>query len=81
MTKTTYKISKSEGYECLLEAAYYPDYVHVTFSTFIEVPNVLLEPRKQFEMFLEPEELQSLLTALTITQYDWHQHNKHTTES
>lgn len=73
--KTVYRIVKKSGYECILEVTPLDDYIHVTFSTSIEVPDRKPEPRRQFEMFMEPQELHRLITALTMAQYDWHQHN------
>lgn len=71
----TYRILKLEGYECVLETTTYPDYIHVVFSTTLQIPHNPPEARKQFEMFLEPSDLHRLINALTMSQYDWHQHN------
>lgn len=73
-----YKIFKNTGYECILQVENYTDYIHVVFLTRVEIPEQKLsETRKQFEMFMEPQELQQLITALQMSQYDWHQHNTH----
>lgn len=78
MRTVKYTLSKIQGYECVLEATAFPDYIHAVFSTVVEVPDQKPEPRKQFEMFLPPGDLQRLITALQVTQYDWHQ--QHNTE-
>lgn len=72
---TTYTITKIQGYKCLLEVEPYEDYLHVIFSSVLETPQQPPETRRQFEMFLESADLQRLITALTMTQYNWHQHN------
>jgi hypothetical protein len=71
----TYRINKLEGYECVLETTVYPEYTQVVFVTTMETPQNHAEVKKQFQMFLAPEDLHRLITALTMTQYDWHQHN------
>lgn len=71
-----YRIVKKPGYECVLKVENYHTYIHVTFWTQ-DVAHGPESPkaRKQFEMFMEPTELHRLITALQMSQYDWHQHN------
>lgn len=67
-----HKLKTLHDYKAWIETCYYPEYVHVKFVTQLDD-----EPRTQFEMFLDKQELDQLITCLNKTQYYWHKDTTH----
>lgn len=67
MKTESFKVQKVADYESLLNVTYYPNYIHATFFTRTDQR----EDKKQFEMFLNKNDLDTLINSLTKSKISW----------